>query len=301
MKQRTKSEKLIILATRASVLVAFTLLAAKLYGWFVTGSMGILASLVDSLLDLGASMINLVAVRYAMEPPDDEHRFGHGKAEALAGLGQSTFIASSALFLIIYSIERIIHPELIEKVEVGTYIILFSILATTLLVSYQRYVVKKTGSVAIKADSLHYFTDLISNSGILLGLALYYLGWLYSDPVIALLIGIYILYSALQIAYESAQLLLDRELPDEERAQIFRIVEMYPEIIEVHGVRTRQSGRTKIIQLHLVMDGRMSLQEAHVLSERVDKDLRDAFEDVDILIHQDPHTEVEDKTLFQEA
>ena len=219
---RTKSEKLIILASRASVLVAVTLLTMKFYAWVMTGSMGILAALVDSLLDLCASLINMVAVRYAMEPADKEHRFGHGKAEALAGLGQATFIASSAIFLIIYTI----------------------------------------------------------------------------DPIIAMLIGIYIFKSAYEIAYESVQLLLDRELPDEDQNKIMDIVLNHPFVIEVHDLRTRQSGQTKFIQFHMVLNGTITLLEAHKLSDLVHHSVQVAFPEADIFIHQDPHTEREKTDRF---
>lgn len=295
---RTKSEKLIILASRASVLVAVTLLTMKFYAWVMTGSMGILAALVDSLLDLCASLINMVAVRYAMEPADKEHRFGHGKAEALAGLGQATFIASSAIFLIIYTIERLINPELIESPEIGTWVMFVSLGITMLLVSYQRYVVKVTGSVAIKADSLHYFTDVLTNVGILVGIGLYYLGWLYADPIIAMLIGIYIFKSAYEIAYESVQLLLDRELPDEDQNKIMDIVLNHPFVIEVHDLRTRQSGQTKFIQFHMVLNGTITLLEAHKLSDLVHHSVQVAFPEADIFIHQDPHTEREKTDRF---
>lgn len=295
---RTKSEKLIILASRASVLVAVCLLTMKFYAWVMTGSMGILAALVDSLLDLCASLINMVAVRYAMEPADEEHRFGHGKAEALAGLGQATFIASSAIFLIIYTLERIINPELIESPEIGTWVMLVSLGITMLLVAYQRYVVKMTGSVAIKADSLHYFTDVLTNIGILVGIGLYYLGWLYADPIIAMLIGVYIFKSAYEIAYESVQLLLDRELPDEDQERIMDIVLNHPFVIEVHDLRTRQSGQTKFIQFHMVLNGTITLLEAHKLSDQVHHAVQVAFPEADIFIHQDPHTEREKKDRF---
>lgn len=295
---RTKSEKLIILASRASVLVAVCLLTMKFYAWVMTGSMGILAALVDSLLDLCASLINMAAVRYAMEPADKEHRFGHGKAEALAGLGQATFIASSAIFLIIYTVERIINPELIESPEIGTWVMLVSLGMTMLLVTYQRYVVKMTGSVAIKADSLHYFTDVLTNIGILVGIGLYYLGWLYADPIIAMLIGVYIFKSAYEIAYESVQLLLDRELPDEDQNKIMDIVLNHPFVIEVHDLRTRQSGQTKFIQFHMVLNGTITLLEAHKLSDQVHHAVQVAFPEADIFIHQDPHTEREKKDRF---
>jgi len=292
----SKFENLIVWATRASVAVACTLLFLKLYAWLITGSMGILAALVDSLLDLCASLINMYAVRYALEPADEEHRFGHGKAEALAGLGQSMFIASSAVFLIIYTIERIINPELIESPEVGTWVMLISMGLTLLLVIYQRYVVKLTGSVAIKADSLHYSADLVTNAGILVGLGLYYFGWLYSDPVIAMLIGIYILKCAAEIAYESIQLLLDRELPKEEQETVLDIASGVPGVIEVHDLRTRLSGMTRFIQLHIVMDGHLTLMDAHELSESVHQQIQLEFPQADIIIHQDPHTEREAHT-----
>lgn len=295
---RTKPEQLVILATRASVFVAVCLLSIKFYAWVMTGSMGILAALVDSLLDLCASLINMVAVRYAMEPADEEHRFGHGKAEALAGLGQATFIASSAIFLVIYTTERIINPELIESPEIGTWVMLVSLGITLLLVSYQRYVVKKTGSVAIKADSLHYSADVLTNVGILAGIGLYYLGWLYADPIIAMLIGVYIFKSALEIGYESVQLLLDRELPEDDQKKILDIALSHPFVIEVHDLRTRQSGQTKFIQFHMVLNGMITLLEAHKLSDQVHRSVEEAFPEADIIIHQDPHTEREKEGAF---
>jgi ferrous-iron efflux pump FieF len=286
-----KAEQLIVLATRASVLVALVLLVVKSYAWLATGSIGVLAALVDSLLDLGASLINMFAVRYALMPADDEHRFGHGKAEALAGLGQAVFIVSSAVFLIIYTLDRMMHPKQLESIDVGVSVIAFSIVLTFILVAYQRYVVKMTGSIAVKADSVHYSSDLLTNAGILLGLGLYSIGWLYPDPVIGLFIGVYILKCALEIGYESMQLLLDRELPEEEQQIIHELATKHPKVIEVHDVRTRQSGQTKFIQLHLVLDGDLTLLEAHVLSEEVESSLRKEFQYADILIHQDPHTE----------
>ncbi len=287
---RTKSEQLIIWATRASVAVASTLLILKVYAWLVTGSVGVLAALVDSLLDLAASLINMYAVRYALEPADEEHRFGHGKAESLAGLGQAIFIGSSAIFLLMYTLERLFNPELIESPETGTWVMVFSMALTLVLVAYQRYVVSKTNSIAVKADSLHYAVDLVTNASILVGIALYYLGWLYSDPIIALLIGLYILRCSITIGYEAIQLLLDRELPDEDIQEIEKLANEHKDIIEIHDLRTRQSGQTKFIQFHLVMDGNMSLLAAHDLADEVHDKIKKAFPQSDIIIHQDPHT-----------
>lgn len=288
--KRSRAESLILWAGWASVSVATLLFLAKIFAWFWTGSVGVLASLVDSMLDLFASGINLLAIRYAMLPPDREHRFGHGKAEALAGLGQAIFIASSSVFLLMFAIERIIHPELIESPEVGTSVIAFSIVMTLVLVSFQRYVVGQTGSVAIKADSIHYTSDLLTNLGVLLGLTLYYRGWLYSDQIIGLVIAAYILYSALRIGYRSVQLLLDHALPEEMQARIVALALAEDGVIEVHELRTRESGRVRFIQLHLVMDGALSLSDAHEVGSRVEAKLHQEFENLDVLIHHDPHT-----------
>lgn len=285
-------ERLIMWAARASVFVAVILLSTKVFAWLWTGSVGVLASLVDSLLDVLASGLNMVAIRYAMVPPDDEHRFGHGKAEALAGLAQATFIASSALFLLMFSIERIVHPELIESIDIGVGVLSFSLVLTVVLVLFQRWVVRKTGSVAIEADSLHYASDVFSNLGVLLGLALFYFGWLYADPVIALIIALVIMKSAVSIMVKSVNLLMDRELPEEEQSIILGIAEKHEKVLDVHELRTRLSGRTKFIQLHLVMDGNLSLIEAHRVADEVEAEIRAAFDNVDVLIHQDPHTEL---------
>lgn len=150
-----------------------------------------------------------------------------------------------------------------------------------------------TNSVAIKADSLHYAADFLSNFGILIGLGLYYLGWLYADPVIALLIGLYILKSAITIANESVQLLLDRELPAEEQKRILDTVLNHPFVVEVHDLRTRQSGRTKFIQFHIVLNGEISLIKAHDYSDKVKASILKVFPEADVLIHEDPHTKRE--------
>ena len=272
--------------------MAALLILVKVYAWISTGSLGVLAALVDSLLDLFASLINMLAVRYAMMPADDDHRYGHGKAEALAGLAQAAFISSSALFLIIFTVERLAHPNPISSIDTGTGIIIFSILITTALVLFQNHVVSRTGSVAIKADSLHYRADLLTNTGILAGLLLYLWGWTSADTIIALLIGIYILECAIKIGYESTQLLLDRELPEAEQQQILKIAQKESSVIEVHGLRTRLSGQTRFVQMHLVLKDDPSLSQAHEISERVEIALKETFDDIDIIIHQDPESEM---------
>ncbi len=285
---KDQAEKLLKRATYASVFTAAVLIVVKAFAWVFTGSVAVLASLLDSLMDAAASLINLMAVRYSLQPADQEHRFGHGKAESVAGLAQSMFIAGSGVFLLLEAIDRIIKPQPIENIAIGIGIMVFSIIATLLLISYQLYVVKKTGSVAIKADALHYKTDLLTNSAIVLALILTQFGWGYLDPLFAIVIGAYILYSAWGIGNESFHQLLDRELPDEQREQISDIINQHPHVLGFHDLRTRQSGRMQIIQLHLEMEDDLILLQAHAISEEVEASLIKAFPNAEIVIHQDP-------------
>ncbi len=280
--------RLLKLATWWSVATAGALIVAKGIAWLNTGSVSLLASLIDSLMDAVASVINLLAVRFALQPADEEHRFGHGKAESLAGLAQAAFICGSALLLVSEAVDRMIDPRPLEDVSLGVWIMVLSILATLLLLAIQRYTIRHTGSVAIKADSLHYFTDLLTNVSVIVALFLAAGGWLLADAIFGLAIGAYILYSAISIARESVQHLMDRELPQETQEQIAAIVLQHPDVHAVHDLRTRQSGQTRFIQLHIEMDGGMTLSRAHAIGDRVMQRLREAMPDADIIIHQDP-------------
>lgn len=239
-------------------------------------------------MDAGASLINLFAVRYSLVPADDQHRFGHGKAEALAGLGQATFIAGSAAFLVMHAVDRLLHPLPLGQLGAGLAVMFFAILATIVLLSIQHYVIKRTNSTAIRADALHYATDLATNSATVLALLLATLGWSGLDPLFAMGIAAYILYSAYHIAWEAVQLLLDRELSAQAREEIKAIAQSTPRVLGLHGLRTRQSGQTKVIQLHLELDDDLSLADAHRISQAVDEALRARFPAADITIHQDP-------------
>ena len=264
------------------------LIIAKLAAWLATGSVSVLASLVDSLMDALASLVNLFAVRFSLQPADAEHRYGHGKAESLAGLGQSTFIAGSAVFLVLQSIDRLIHPKPLTELAVGMAVMLFAIFLTLILVIFQRYVVRKTGSTAIKADSLHYLTDLVTNASILVALVLGALGWPGLDPWFALGIAAYILYSAWQIGREAIELLLDRELPDDVRERIVALAHAPPLVRGVHDLRTRQSGHTYFVQLHLELDDDLPLREAHAVADEVERSIRETFAGAEVIVHQDP-------------
>jgi len=182
--ESAETSRLLKLATYASVTTAGILIAVKLVAYITTNSVGVLASLIDSLLDAGASIINLFAVRYSLEPPDSEHRFGHGKAESIAGLAQAMFIGGSGLFLIIESVDRWIQPRPINELGVGLAVMAFAIAATLVLLAIQYYVIRRTNSVAIKADSLHYKTDLLTNAAIIVALLLSQQGWYAMDPLL---------------------------------------------------------------------------------------------------------------------
>ncbi len=276
-------------ATYASVATALLLVAVKLVAWHLTGSVALLSSLVDSLLGALASTLNLVAVRHALAPADREHRFGLGKAEPLAGLAQAAFIAGSAVFLVAEAVSRLLRPRPIEHAALGVGVMLFSLCMTLVLVQYQRRVVRRTGSVAIGADLLHYVGDVLVNGGVIAALVLSSLfGWTLADPLIALAIAAYILKAVWDIVARSLAQLMDRELPDEDRARIVAIGRRHPQVRDLHDLRTRVSGQTTFIQLHLEMDGTLSLERAHAIADEVLADLTKAFPDAEILIHQDP-------------
>jgi ferrous-iron efflux pump FieF len=279
---------LLKVATGASVATAGVLIAAKLVAYLLSGSVAILASLVDSLMDAAASLINLFAVRYSLKPADEEHRFGHGKAEAVAGLAQATFIAGSAVFLALQAVDRLLHPQPLAALGAGMAVMAAAIVATLLLLAVQRYVILRTGSTAIKADSLHYATDLLTNTAVLIALFLAGQGWPGTDPVLALGISVYILYSASRIAAEALDLLLDREVPDEQREAIRAAAIDDERVIGLHDLRTRRSGDTLFVQLHLELDGRLDLTTAHALADGAEARILAVAPEAQVLIHMDP-------------
>jgi ferrous-iron efflux pump FieF len=291
--------RLMRLATYASVAVAGVLIGAKLVAWLATDSVSMLSTLLDSVLDAAASLINLFAVRHALTPADREHRFGHGKAEPLAALGQSAFVAGSAVLLIVEVVRRLWRPHAIENGDLGILVMIGSILLTIVLVLFQRQVVRKTGSLAIRADRLHYMGDVLVNGGVILALVLtQLLGSPFIDPVFGAAIAAYILYTAWSIARSSLDMLMDRELPDSERQKIRAIAMAHPEVKALHELRTRASGPSMFIQFHLEMDGGMSLYEAHQVADQVEEEILAAYPDSEVIIHQDPSGVAERRKTF---
>lgn len=276
------------LATYASLTVATTLVVAKLVAWALSDSMSLLATLIDSMLDVLASAINLFAVRHALTPADKEHRFGHGKAEALAGLGQAAFVAGSAGFLLLGASRRLLNPQAVDAMAVGVGVMVFSIVATSALLLFQRHVIRRSGSTAIRADALHYKTDLLVNCSVILALWLATRGWAGFDPLFAVGIAAYILFSAWEIVRQSLDHLMDRELPDSERKAIQEIVLQHSAVKGMHDLRTRQSGTDTFIQLHLELDDELSLLQAHEITDEVEMHLQARFVEAQIIIHVDP-------------
>ena len=283
-----EAARLMRLATYASVSVALVLIAAKLVAWQLSGSVSLLATLVDSGLDALASLINLLAVRHALSPADNEHRFGHGKAEALAGLGQAALITGSSFFLMYEAIQRILVPEAIESFHIGMWVMVFSILMTLLLLTFQHHVITRTQSTAIRADALHYRTDLLVNASVLLALALSFWGWPGFDAIFAMAIAFYILYSAWEIISHAFDHLMDRELPDEDREVIERTVLAHPDVRGVHDLRTRRSGTAVFVQMHVELDDDLSLLEAHRIADEVESEVVRAYPGAEVIIHPDP-------------
>lgn len=276
-------------ATYASVAVSAFLIAIKFAAWIATGSVAMLSSLIDSVLDVVAAIVNLFAVRQAVTPADREHRFGHGKAEPLAALGQSAFLAGGALLLVFQAVSRAVSPVPVTHVELGIAVIIVSMAVDGVLVLYQRYVVARTKSLAIGADELHFRSDLVINAGVLATLLIdRFVKLPILDPIFGAAIGLWIIYGAVRLLLGAMTQLMDQEMPDEDRARIRAIAEAEHEVAAVHDLKTRLAGPSAFIQLHLEMDGAIDLRRAHEISDRVEKHLRDAYPHAEIIIHQDP-------------
>ena len=285
---RQHNERLLRRATYASVLVAVTLIALKATVWFMSGSVSLLASLMDSLMDAGASLINLIAVAYALTPADKGHRYGHGKAEALAGLAQSAFIAASAMLVLYQGIDHLRNPRPLDAAWHGVAVMLVSIIATLLLLRLQMHVIRRTGSTAIRADALHYRSDLLMNGAVIVALVLAYYGITGADALFGIAIALLIAFSALQIGRDAVHILMDHELPDEVRKEALALARAVPGVIDVHDLRTRQAGQQWFMQLHLELPGDLPLSDAHELGEEVRRAIEQRFIQADVLVHKDP-------------
>jgi cation diffusion facilitator family transporter len=281
-------------AAGASLAVAITLIALKSWAWWISGSVAMLASLADSALDLAASVITFFAVRYAAAPPDREHRFGHGKAEAFAGLLQGGLVGISGVLIGLEAMPRFANATPIPHSAEGLLVMAASIALTAALVTYQTRAVRRTGSVATRADRLHYVGDIAANAVVIAGIfAGAYLGVTWADPVAAIVVAVLLVVGALKVAREAADHLLDREVADDVRARIRALAEADKRILHVHELRTRTSGPYLHVQFHAELNPALSLEEAHRIVVAAEERIRAEFPTADIIIHPDPEGRAE--------
>ena len=288
MTPTAEQQRLLRLATRASLAVASILVLSKAVGWWLSGSVSLLAGLTDSALDAVASLLNLLAVHYALRPADDDHRFGHGKAEALAGMAQALFIGFSAVLVGVQAVERLRAPQPLGDTAAGIAVMVLSLVLTLALLAFQRKVIRATGSTAVRADSLHYRSDLLLNGSILLALLLAGFGWPQLDALFGLGIALYILWSAIQIARESTAILMDKELPADVGERMLELVCAIPGVRGAHDLRTRVSGSYWFVQLHLELPGELALHDAHELCVQASAVIRERYPQADVMVHADP-------------
>ncbi|MBB3102754.1 cation diffusion facilitator family transporter [Azomonas macrocytogenes] len=280
--------RLLRLATNAALGTAILLAICKAVAWWLSGSVSLLGGLTDSLLDGVASLLNLLAVRYSLRPADDNHRYGHGKAEALAGLGQAAFICISALIVGTQAIDRLFHPEPLGSPTAGIVVMLLSLAVTVALLAYQRHVVRITGSTAVRADSLHYHSDLLLNGSILLALLLASVGLNRVDAFFGIGIAFYILWNAIGIAREASSILMDTELPTEIGQHMQQLINAVPDVLGCHDLRTRASGMNWFVQLHIDLPDEMPLRRVHAVCEAITQAIRQEYPNTEVLVHADP-------------
>ena len=288
-------------ATVASSSVAALLVLIKLTIGVLSGSIAVLASAIDSLLDLTVSMFNYFALHNSEKDPDEQFHFGRSKLEPLAAVIEGTIISLSALFILYEAIAKIIHSEPMRYMGESITVMVISLVITGALVYFLSYVAKKTNNMVIRADALHYKTDLFSNGAVLVALvAVHYSGIELIDPILGIAIAIYMIYSAIPIVKEGVLMLLDVSLPKEDVDKIKAILEAEPEITSYHYLRTRISGSHIFISVHIVFNVSISLYDAHVIADRVELKIKDLFDEdkkLHILIHMDPY---DDKDINEE-
>lgn len=289
-------------AAIASITMAVVLVSLKTVASWQTGSVAMLGSLADSALDLLASLVTLVGVRFAAMPADDDHRFGHGKAEALAALAQVILITISALGIAWRAIDRLKNGAPTQGLELGVGVSAFAILATFALLAYQRHVIQKTGSIAIRTDNVHYQSDLFLNLSVIAALVLdQMLGWRAADPVFGIGIALWLMWGAWKAASHSIDQLMDKEWPKEELEEFLVAVRDYPELDGLHDLRTRHAGTHRFVQFHVWVPGNWTVQDAHDRMDAVEEKLQARFPGTEFLIHLDPEGHIDRETMLPSA
>jgi len=293
--------KLTTRAAMASIAMAVTLIALKAYAALETSSMAMLGSLADSGLDLVASLVVLLGVRIAAQPADYDHRFGHGKAEALASLVQVILITLSAAFIGFRAVQRLLSGAETAAAELGIGVSVVAMVLTAALITYQRHVVRRTGSLAIGTDRLHYSSDLLLNGSVIVALALdQFAGLSGADAVFGLLIALWLLWGAWRASSHALDQLMDKEWPDELRERFLAAAREYPELAGLHDFRTRTSGTHQFAQFHVWVPADWTVKEAHDRLDRVEEMLQQRFPNTEILIHIDPEGQTDRETLLSQ-
>ena len=293
MSSKTKeNEFLMKRASYASVTVAFILIIMKTVTFFLTGSVAILSSLFDSFQDIITSIVNVITIRQANEPADDEHRFGHGKAQAIGSLIQAFIIVVASCSLFYESINRFCHPEELHQISLGLWITVIAIILTILLVRYQSFVIQKTGALSIQADRAHYAGDIMMNIGVIVAMLLsYYLNWTKVDSLFGLGVSVYLFVAVYQIVRDSFKMLMDTEMPGDFKKEIRNIARSFPQITVIHDLRTRQSGTRAFVQFCVHLDNSLTLKQAHDITDKIEDRIKERFPDTDVIIHPEPERE----------
>jgi ferrous-iron efflux pump FieF len=286
---RSGTTRLNVSAGIASVAVALILVAAKAWAWAETGALSVAASLIDSALDLLVSLANFAAILYAAKPADEDHRFGHHSIEDIAALGQALMVAGAALALGWQGIVRLAAPEPLAAEGAGIAVMVFSIGLTAALVWWQRRVARATGSKVVAADSLHYLSDMLPAAGGIAALAASaLLGVVQLDSAISLVAAAVLLHGAWKIGGDAFAALMDRAAPEEVEARIAAVVREFPEVAGFHDLKTRVSGARTFVQLHIELDGGLTLNDAHAIGARLRLAILEAVPGCEVLIHKDP-------------
>jgi ferrous-iron efflux pump FieF len=289
-------------AALASIVMALILIVLKTYAALQTSSMAMLGSLADSGLDLVASLIILLGVRIAAAPADTDHRFGHGKAEALAALVQVILISLSAIFIGFRAVQRLLSGAHIADAELGIGVSAIAMVLTAALITYQRHVVKRTGSLAIGTDRLHYSSDLLLNGSVVVALGLdQYARWTGADAIFGVIIALWLLWGAWSASSHALDQLMDREWPDELRERFLAATKEYPALTGLHDLRTRSSGTHYFAQFHVWVPAEWTVQEAHDRLDAIEEELQQRFPDTEILIHVDPEGQTDRETLLPQT
>jgi len=286
---RKDADKLKYKASIASISVSGMLTILKLFASLYSGSLAVLSSMIDSLSDILASAITFIAVKISAKPATDIHRYGYGKIEAISALMQAAFIAGSGLFVMYDAITRIFQPKIIEQTGWALLIMTISLICTLILIGYQKHVAKLTNSQAINADSEHYVVDVLTNISIIISLVavkIFEINWI--DTLTAFGVAIYLLINAYKLAKDAIDVLLDKELDSDIRHNVKNIIKSHSFVKGVHDLRTRNLGNEYMFELHLELDGNLSLYDAHDLSEMIENDINETYPNAQVIIHQDP-------------